>query len=209
MVARSQRRWRTLEQWSPTLFLLGGAGVITHAAIQALEAFTAVNPPPDVFVMAGHLIALAGLLGLYPALVRRSPPLAMAGLAATGLGVAAWTVLTAAQVLAVAGAVGSLTALFPGAVFVGVIAVTILAYTLVGTAALIADAGSTVDGLLVLAPAALLAVLLGKSVVAGVGAADGAVIGGGLALSMLALGVRLQSWPGVAAEPAPAGAASG
>lgn len=209
MVARSQRRWRTLERWSPTLFLLGGAGVITHAAIQALEAFTAVNPPPDVFVTAGHLIALAGLVGLYPVLRGRTPRLATAGLAATGLGVVAWTVMTATQWLSIAGAVGSLTALFPGAFFLGLIAVTILAYTLVGVAALQADAGATMDGLLVLAPAALLLALLGKSVVAGVGAADGAVIGGGLAFSMLALGVRLQSWPGLAVEPAPAEAASG
>lgn len=209
MVARNQRRWRTLERLSPTLFLLGGAGVITHAAIQALEAFTEVNPPADVFVTAGHLLALAGLLGLYPALRGRTPRLATAGLAATGLGVAGWIVMTAAQLLSVAGAVGSLTALFPGAFFVGVIAVTILAYTLVGAAALHADAGATLDGLLVLAPAALLLALLGKSVVAGVGAADGAVIGGGLAFSMLALGVRLQSWPGVAVEHASVGAASG
>lgn len=209
MVAREQRHWRTLERWSPTLFLLGGGGVITHAAIQALEAFTTVNPPADVFVTTGHLIALAGLLGLYPALAGRTPRLARVGLAATGLGVAAWTVMTAMQFLSVAGAVGSLTSSVPGAFFVVVIAVTVLAYTLVGAAALHADAGRTMDGLLVLAPAALLLALIGKSVVAGVGAADGAVIGGGLAFAMLALGVRLQSWPGVAVEPASAGAASG
>lgn len=209
MVTVSQNRWRTLERWSPVLFLLGAGGVITHAAVQALEAFTAITPPPDVFVTTGHLIALVGLLGLYPGLAERTPRLAGAGLAATGIGVTVWIVMTAGQFLAVAGATESVSALFPGAFFVGVLGATILAYTLVGAAALRADGRSTVDGLLILAPAVLLSVLIGKSAVANVGAVDGVVIGAGLALSMLALGVRLQSWPGAVVDSGPAGVASG
>lgn len=209
MVALSANRWRTLERWSPVLFLLGGGGVITHAVIQALVAFTAVSPPPDVFVTTGHLIALVGLLGLYPALAERTPRLATAGLAATGIGVIVWIVLTAGQILAVASAIESMAALFPGAFFLGVLGTTILAYTLVGAAALRAGERPTVDGLLILAPAVLLAVLIGKSVVASVGAVDGVVIGAALALSMLALGVRLQSWPRAVVDPAVAGVPSG
>lgn len=209
MVALSGNRWRTLERWSPVLFLLGGGGVITHAAVQAIEAFTAITAPPDVFVTTGHLIALVGLLGLYPALARESPRLAAAGLVATGIGVGAWIVMTVGQFLAIAGAIESLTALFPGAFFVGVLGTTILAYTVVGSAALRAGGRPTVDGLLILSPAVLLAVLIGKSAVAGVGAADGVVIGAALALSMLLLGLRLQSWPRAVVDPAPAVVASG
>ena len=209
MVALSGRRWRTLERWSPALFLLGGAGVITHAAVQALEAFTSVSPPPDVFVAVGHLLAVAGLLGLGPRLAGEQPWLGRAGAALTAAAVAAWSVLTAGQLLTVAGVVESLSAVFPEVFFVGVLSVTLLAYALVGAAALRLGSQPVADGLLVLAPAALLAVLLGKALLVGLTAADGAVLGGGLGLSMLVLGHRLKTWPGVAVEPAPSGAASG
>lgn len=209
MVALSESRWRTIERWSPTLFLLGGAGVITHAAVQALEAFTSVAPPPDVFVTVGHLIAIAGLLGLYPALVDRQPWLGRVAAGLTFLALAAWMIMSAGQFLAVAGAVESLSAVLPGVFFVGVLLVTLLAYALAGVGGLRLEDRPAADGLLLLAPAALMAVLLGKTVLVGVTAADGVVIGGGLGLSMLVLGYRLRAWPRGTVVPAPAGATSG
>jgi hypothetical protein len=76
-----------VEQWSPTLFLVGGGLVITHATVQAIDAFTAMTTPPDVFVAAGHLVALVGLLVLYPVPAYRTPRLArVAGPAAPAHG---------------------------------------------------------------------------------------------------------------------------
>lgn len=183
--------------------------MITHAAVQALEAFTSIAPPPDVFVTVGHLVAIAGLLGLYPALVDRQPRLGRIGAGSTFLALAAWAVMTAGQFLAVAGAVPSLSAVLPGVFFLGVLFVTLLTYALVGIGALRLDNRPAADGLLLLAPGALLAVLLGKTVLVGVTAADGVVIGGGLGLSMLVLGYRLRAWPSRTVVPASAGAASG
>ncbi|NIQ52586.1 MAG: hypothetical protein GWN85_03635, partial [Gemmatimonadetes bacterium] len=55
---------------------------------------------------------------------------------------------TAGQVLTAAGVVESLSAVLPGAFFVGVLVVTLLAYALVGTAALRIGSQPALDGLL-------------------------------------------------------------
>lgn len=209
MVARSNARWTALERWAPTLLLLGGGGVITHAAINAVEAFTALTAPPDVFVTTGHLVALVGLIGLYPALVERTPRLARFGLAVGAVAIASWVVMTVGQFLAVAGVWASLAAVLPGAFFVVVLAATILTYAAFGTATLRGGGYPRTDGLLVLAPAVLIAALAIDATVNGSTAVDGVLFGGGLALSMLALGVRLRSWTRTAVGPAPAGAVSG
>lgn len=188
-------QWDSIEQWSPVLFIVGGSGVVTHAALMGVEAFTALSTPPDVFVTAGHLVALVGLLGLYPGLVDRTPTLARVAVAVSAVPIAGWVVMTVGQLLVVAGTWPSLAGVLPEVFFVVLLGSSILTYGLFGTATLRSGVASRADGLLVLAPGGLLAVLLVDSVVTGLSALDGLVLGGALAVSMLALGVRLRSWP--------------
>lgn len=183
-----------IEQWSPSLFLVGGALLAGHAAVQGIEAFTPLTPPTDVFGAAGHLVALVGLVGLYPVIVDRTPAIARTARAVAVVPLMGWIAMTGAQLLAVAGIVPSLNRLLPGALMVLVVGSTIIAYVLFGVATLRADEGSWMVGLLVVAPAVLLVVLLADAAVTVVTALDGVLIAGGLALSMLSLGYRLRTW---------------
>lgn len=205
MVGGTSTHWDRVEQWSPTLFLVGGGLLGGHTAVQGIEAFTALAPPPDVFVTTGHLVALAGLVGLYPALVDRTPRLARAGVIVAALGLVGWLVMTVVRFLAVAEIVTSLSAVFPDAFFMLVLGSMILTYALFGGATLRVDGSSRTVGLLVLAPVALIIMLMGDAAVTGTSAVDGVVIGGGLALSMLALGYRLRTWNHPSGRTAPAG----
>lgn len=191
----SNPQWESIEQWSPVLFIVGGSGVVTHAALMGVEAFTSLSTPPDVFVTAGHLVALVGLLGLYPGLVDRTPRLARVAVAVSAVPIAGWVVMTVGQLLVVAGAWPSLTEVLPGVFFLVLLGSSIVTYGLFGAATLRCGAVSRADGLLVLAPGLLMAVLLVDSAVTGLSALDGLIIGGALAASMLILGVRLRSWP--------------
>ena len=203
MAPSSAAHWSSIERWSPTLFLAGGGGVVTHAGLNGIEAFTALQTPPDVFVTTGHLVALVGLLGLYPRLVDATPRLARLAAATAAAPIAGWTVMTVGQVLVVAGAWPSLDAILPGAFFVALLVSSGLAYGLFGAATLRRGRGSRSVGLLVLAPGALMAVLLVDSALTGLTALDGFLVGGALAVAILALGVKLRSWPGRTRHAAP------
>ncbi|MEF8826340.1 MAG: hypothetical protein V5A27_08405 [Halapricum sp.] len=194
MGAGNSTYWNAVEQWSPTLFLAGGGLLVGHAAVQGIKAFTAMTTPPDLFVTTGHLVALLGLLGLYPVLVDRTPRLARVAVAVAAIPLAGWVVMTATQFLTVAGVVPSMTDALPGAVGMLVAVSTALTYVLFGVATLRVGGDSRTVGVLVLAPAALIVVLLVASLVMEASAILGLIIGGGFALSMLALGARLRSW---------------
>jgi len=194
MRAGNSTHWDAVEQWSPMLFLVAGGLLVGHATVQGIKAFTTMTTLPDVFVTTGHLVALVGLLGLYPVLVDRTPRLARAAGAVAVVPLAGWVVLTGTQFLTVAGVMSSMTDALPGAVGMLVPVSTILTYVLFGVATLRVGGDSRTVGLLVVAPAALFVVLLVASVVTEASAILGVIIGGGFALSMLALGARLRSW---------------
>lgn len=194
MVNDNRTHWDSVEQWSPTLFLIGGALLVGHAAVKGIEAFTDLAAPPDVFVTTGHLVALVGLVGLYPVLVDWTPGVARAAVAVAVVPIVGWVVMTLAQLLAVAGTASSLNRIIPGALITLIVSSTILTYGLFGAATLRAGEGSRIVGLLVLAPAALFIVLLVDAAITGASAPDGVFIGGAMALSMMALGYRLRTW---------------
>lgn len=208
MVGGTNTHWDAVEQWSPTLFLVGGALLVGHAAVQGIKAFTGLVPPPDVFVTTGHLVALVGLFGLYPVLVDRTPRLARAAVAVAAIPLVGWVVMTVAQLLTVAGMVSSLTGALPGGLLVLVPVSTILTYGLFGVATLRVGEGSWTVGLLVLAPGILIVVLLVDSASTGVSTLDGFLVGSGLALSMLTLGYRLRTWDRPTGQAAPTGDAT-
>lgn len=193
MIGASTSQWDSIEQWGPTLFLVGGGLLAGHAAMSGVHAFTDVTTPPDAFVTTGHLVALVGLLGLYPVLAGRTRRLARAAGGVAAVALASWFVMTVTRFLELAGVVSSLGDALPEAFFLVVLASTILTYVLFGVATLRVDSSRTV-GLLVLVPGALTAVLVVDSALTGVSALDGVFIGGGLALSMLLLGYTLRTW---------------
>lgn len=193
MVSATRSRWARVERWSPTLFLVGGGLLVGHAAMLGVQAFSRLSTPPDVFGPAGHLVALVGLLGLYPALVDRTATAARVAGAVAAVALAGWVVMTGTRLLSVAGVVPSAGEVLPGAFVLLAFASTVLAYGLFGVATLRAEDCSRVVGLLVLAPAALLVAALVSSAIADVTALAGVVVGSGLALSTLALGQTLRT----------------
>lgn len=208
MALRDRPTWDSAGALSPALFLVGGGLLLGHAGVQGIEAFTALRPPPDLFVTAGHLVAVVGLLGLYPVIAPVAPRLGRMAAVATLVATAGWAGMTTAHAVAVFGGATSLSGVLPDGVGLAVVVVTITAYTLAGVGALRADGGSRLVGALVLAPGALIVVLLADAAVTGASALDGVVIGGGLALSMLALGHRLRRWDRLTGPAAPATDAS-
>lgn len=156
-----------------------------------LRAFSDLSTPPDLFGPAGHLIALVGLIGLYPVIVDRWPIVTRAAGAVAAVALVSWGVMTGTRSLAVIGAVES--DLLPGA-FVGLMFFsTVLAYVLFAVATASVAEWSWRVGLLTLAPAVLLLGVLVVSVVIGVAARVGFVISGGLALAMASLGYTLRT----------------
>jgi len=186
-------QWNSVEQWGPTLFLVGGGLLVGHAAMSAVHAFTDIATPPDAFVTTGHFVALVGLLGLYPELVNGTRRLARVAAAAGTVALVSWFVMTVVRFFELAGLVSSLGEALPETFFLVVLASTILTYGLFGVATLRIDRSRTV-GLLVLVPGLLTTALVVDSALTGVSAFDGVIIGGGLALSMLALGYTLRTW---------------
>lgn len=198
-------QWNSVEQWSPTLFLIGGGLMVGHAALLGVQAFSNLSTPPDVFGPTGHLVALLGLVGLYPVLATRTPIVARISGAVTAVALVSWFVMTVTRVLAIAGIVSAVSDVLPGIFFLLVFASTILTYVLFGVATLRIDDGSRIVGLLVLTPAALITIVLVDSAITGVTALDGVVIGSGLALSMLTVGYTLRTWDRPTDNAAPAG----
>lgn len=205
MVNGNNTLWDSVEQWSPTLFLIGGALLVGHAAVQGIKTFTALAPPPDVFVTTGHLAALVGLVGLYPVILDRMPKLSRAAVAVIVVPLVGWLVMTVTQFLAVAGIVSSLADALPETVIMLVLVSTILTYVLFGVATLRVGEGSRIVGLLVFVPAALFVVSFVASAITGASDLIGFIFGAGFALSMLALGYQLRSWERPTEYPVPVG----
>jgi len=205
MVTGTRPRWSSVERWSPILFLVGGSLMVGHAALLGVQAFSSLTTPPDLFGPAGHLVGVAGLLGLYSMLADRMPTLTRVAGTVAAAALASWAVMTLTRVLAMAGIVSSVSGVLPGPLFVLAFGSTILTYLLFGAATVRVDHSPRVVGLLVLAPAALLVVVLVDSAITGVSAFEGLLVSGGLALSMLALGHTLRTWDRPTDRELPAG----
>lgn len=193
MVTGSTQRLESLARWSPTLFLAGGGLVVGHAAVRGVEAFTTNAPPPDVFGPAGYLLAVVGLLGLYPALEEQVPRLARAAAAVAAVPLVGWVAILAVTAGEVVGAVPAGMGAFPGAAFAVHLGTLLLAYVLFGVAALRAGVHPrAVGGLLLAAPALWLAMVVGAAVVP-----DSVVgpflVGGAQVLVHLGIGATLRA----------------
>jgi hypothetical protein len=193
MGTRSTRRLEPLARWSPALFLAGGGLVVGHAAVNGVEAFTTNTPPPDVFGPAGYLLAVVGLLGLYPALVERTPRLARAAATVAAVPLAGWVVVLTVTLGEFAGVVAPVSASLPGWFLAVHLATLLLVYVLFGVAGLRSGGHlRTVGGLLLVAPALWVAMLAGAALL-GNGAVGPFLVGAGQALVHLGVGATLRA----------------
>lgn len=192
MSDRHTPRWRALEHWSPTLFLAAGVLFVGHAAIRGIEAFTSMPTPVDVFGPLGYVAAVLGLVGLYPTLAASSRRIPRVAAGVAGVTGAAWLLISGWNFGEAAGLLPPQTDVVPGAFFVAVILSTLVMYLLFGVASLRAERHSRTFGLLLLAPAAMIAVLIVGGVVLSTDAAvGGLVVGAGQTLAHGAIGGRL------------------
>lgn len=87
--------WSSLEQWSPTAFLIGGLLLAVNAAWYAANiSVGAANYQltGQILVGTGWTVALLGLLGLFPSLSDRSRWLSLAGAICAIIGVVTFAV---------------------------------------------------------------------------------------------------------------------
>lgn len=181
------------ETWSPRLLQLGGVLLAGHAITSGIKAFTTISTPPDLFVTTGHLVALLGLLGLYPLFVSGSRLLSKLALATGVVGVLAWLAMTVAKTLVAVGVIPSIWAVLPAAL-VGVLLIsTVLAYGLFFAAATQAGWLTLRLRLLLATPGLLIVLLMVDSAVTGASNLDGLLIGGALACAMLGLGHAIRT----------------
>jgi hypothetical protein len=185
------------EQWSPTLFLVAGVLVVGHAALLGVQAFTEMPTPPDVFAPLGHLVALAGLLALYPALADRTPTLARAAAIVAVVPAVGWLLIFAGQVGELVPVLSPLTGLLSGVVFVVVIVSTALTFVLFGVTSLRAGVRSRTVGRRLVIPGGLFGGLIASIVVTGGSALVGFLFTGGLVVAYSAIGrsLRIETAP--------------
>lgn len=189
----STRRLELLEQWSPTLFLVGGGLIVGHAVIRGIEAFTEMSVPADVFGPAGYLVALVGLFGLYSALVEEEPTFARAAAVVASAPLVGWVVILAWSLGEVAGVLIPQSAVFPGAFFMVHIVTVVLTYVLFSVASLRADVHVRTIGFLLLAPPLLFVVMIMGGTIMGYSAGGAFVVGTGQALVHVAVGSVLRT----------------
>lgn len=172
-------------------FLGAGGLLLGHAVVMGARTFTNVTVPADLFAPIGHLLALVGLVGLYPVVNDSTPRLARIGAVAASIIAVGWAVVTlsilARTLRSQPSQIETLLNLFSISVLVS----TVLPYVLFGVVMLRSDIASRSASLLLLSPAAMLVVLFVDIAILGVSSFDGMVIGAGLALSMLAIGYTL------------------
>lgn len=187
------RRWASLERWSPTLFLIGGGLIVGHAAVRGIDEFTSMAPPPDVFGPVGYLLALVGMLGLYPALVDRTPTVVRVGAVVAVVPLVGWTAISIATLAEAVGILDTPIAALFGPFFLLHMLTLILAYLLFGVASLRSGVHPRPVGLLLLAPPVSLVTILVGAAVLGESTIGAFVIGSLQAAVHLSIGGLLRA----------------
>ena len=201
--------WKSLDYWSPTLFLAAGVLFVGHAAVRGIEAFTTVPTPVDVFGPSGYVAAILAILGLYPPLAARTPRIARVAAGIAALTAPAWALISGWNFGEAAGLLPPQSDVLPGVFFGVVIVATLLLYLLFGVASLRSGIHTRTFSILLLAPVTLFLLLIVGSVLLPLNAAaGGVVIGGGMAIAHGAIGATLLTGNTQTAHVAPSSDAS-
>ena len=86
MPTTGTQSWKSVEQWSPRVFLVAGVLLLGYAMLKTVSAFAGITAPSafDVaYGTLGLLVAAFGLLGLYPRLRDIASRVSLAGVCAT------------------------------------------------------------------------------------------------------------------------------
>lgn len=199
--------WGSLERRSATAFLVAGALLVVFAVLLGVEAFMGRSAPEDLFGPAGFLVAMVGLLGLYPTLVDQTPKLARTAAGFAAVAAVGWFVITGLSITEVAGILPPLEdadVVGLTTVFVAGLAM-VLAYVSFGVASFRLEGHSRAVGPLLLAPPAIFGVMLTGGAVGYTPTWSAFVLGSGQALVHLALGatLRAETKPTGLVEPTP------
>lgn len=145
---------RSLERWSPRLFILAGGLLTVYAVINGMNAFMAMSLELPGLGFA-FFLGFLGLLGLYPSVVEHSPWLARIGAIAAALGVVTFFVLAANSIAELLGIVSGNPPAWP--LFVG-LATTgfVLGYLSFGVAVLQSEVYSALVGIVLMVPAIII-----------------------------------------------------
>lgn len=153
-MASETGRFRTLEEHAPKLILVGAALYAVFVASEILVTYSGTSIPQDTtFASVGGNLVVLGLLGLYPALVKRRPYLSRAAAALAVIAVISWSIVVLGDGILeplgiLSGPPGPL-ALTP---IVG-LATLYSAYALLGITVLLVDAHPRAVGVLLLVAA--------------------------------------------------------
>lgn len=199
--------WRSLERRRGGIFVVGAGLFAVFAVLWGATVITDVAPRPAVDVVgpAGWLLAFVGLLGLYPGLAERAPRLGRAGALFASVGVVGAGVTAVVNLGQLAGMTGEPPAWFAALnllLLVGIVP----GFLTFAVAVRRTDVHARTLGLLLLIPALLFVVNIVRVSTLGPRAPTGApfVLGGGQALSLLAIGLRLRTTePPTEAAPSP------
>lgn len=202
MVFGGEGLWEPLEQWSPTLFLAGGAIVVAFAVVEGYGILVAGDPAhfQDLrsAFLVGYVLGFVGLLGVYPSLVERTPWLARLGATCAALGAMGFSVAVLLGLSRLAG-IGPSREALPAwlGIAVGLLPLFgfLLGYLSFGVGSLRSNAHSQSFGLLLLTPTVLFILIIVLSIL-GVSPWTGPVLAGGIALTLLVIGRRLRTGVG-------------
>lgn len=153
--------WKSLEQWSSRLFLLGGGFILIFALHTGQVFLTDVTFNKWVYpaVLLGRLAVFLGIAGLSVQIANRSLRVGKVGRVVVAVAVVSASGLLVLGILRQVGFSTSLIAVFG----IGTVVLTIITYALFGVAILRSGAYSTlIGGLLLAAIVPILAVLFGR-----------------------------------------------
>jgi hypothetical protein len=188
----STERWRSLEAWSPTLFLVAGVILVGYATVNGVSAFTDLTIEQDIFEF-GYVLGFLGLLGVYPRLADRSPKLARAGAVAALLGLIAFIGVTLTNVGYAMGVLSTERPAWYPVVIVFGVAGFVPGFLLFGVASLRTGAHPRIVGVLLLVPGIIIALML-VHIYAGLDSPVTVfVVSAGQAMSHLAIGTTLET----------------
>ncbi|MFC7230431.1 hypothetical protein ACFQMM_01900 [Saliphagus sp. GCM10025308] len=162
--ATGTSRWGTLEQWSPTLFIVGFAlelvFAVNHGLAYLVEAISFIDWLYPT-VLLGRLAVLLGLAGLSVRVVNTNPRFGKLSRGVVSVAALFTVGLLALSVLDIVGVTTSIIAVFG----IGTVILTILTFLLFGVAGLRTDAYPAVVGaLLLVATLAVIGVLVSQGV---------------------------------------------
>ena len=183
--------------------------MVVHSVIHVLIAFAGMNYPfhhEFPFGVAGMILGLVALFGLYPQLVARSPTFARVGAVLAGLGTVGWIGLGLRTLVE---ELGTTPPAWADAVAPLVILGVVLGYLVFGVVGLRTETVSRTTALVLLTPAIVMVYNIAGALALPDFTGAAVVVASGFAIAHLAIGaaLRAERYPTGGVDPATGSAA--